>query len=76
MPIDTRLNRPNEESEHAAETRDYRTNGGRHPGHSRFAQQAAGGYPYASPHYKKEESGAGAAPETAHEEDIGGPFTS
>lgn len=53
MGITTKLNRPNKESEHAAETRDYRTNGGRHAGNSRLTSAASGGYPYTSPHYQE-----------------------
>lgn len=57
--ITTKLNRPLKESKHAAETRDYRTNGGRHPGDSRFAKSAAGGVPYTSPHYNGQEKEEG-----------------
>lgn len=43
MPIDTRLNRPNAESEHATETRDYWQHGRPDGGNSRLAGEATGG---------------------------------
>lgn len=52
MSIDTRQNRPNKESEHGAETRDYSQHGGRYPGDSRFAVGSSGGYPTFSPYYE------------------------
>lgn len=57
MSIDTRQNRPNKESEHGAETRDYSQHGGRYPGDSRFAVGGSGGYPPFSPYYEAPEEG-------------------
>lgn len=51
MSIDTRQNRPNGESSHAPEERNYSEHGRRKPGDARFASGSAAGYPYKSPHY-------------------------
>lgn len=57
MSIDTRQNRPNGESSHAPEERNYSEHGRRKPGDSRFASGSGQGYPYNSPYYAPPEEG-------------------